>query len=85
MSASRPLNCDEALRRLDDYVDRELSSQEIRDVAAHLDICGMCSEEFDTEQELLAAIRAKLAHIKMPPDLMARISSRLQREQPGPG
>lgn len=80
MTGPRRMNCNEALHRLDDYLDRELSAEEIREVAAHLDGCGHCSEEFETEEELLAAIREKLRHIRMPADLMERISQRLQQE-----
>jgi anti-sigma factor (TIGR02949 family) len=78
VTAPRPLNCTEAFRRLDDYVDRELGPDDLVAVQEHLRHCTDCSEEFDTEQELLAAIRAKLTRIHLPADLMAKISARLR-------
>ena len=78
MTAPRPLNCTEAFRHLDDYVDRELDAAELAAVEEHLQHCRDCHEEFDTEQELLAAIRAKLTRIRLPADLMTKISARLR-------
>ena len=72
-----PLNCREAFRRLDDYVDRELTPDEVADVEAHLAVCVACTDEFAVERDLLDAIRARLKSIRMPPDLMNRISERL--------
>ena len=77
---SRPLSCAEAFALLDDYVDRELASAEVAAVRTHLEHCAKCAEEFTVEAELLAAIRQKLAKVRMPDELMARISARLARE-----
>ena len=38
------LNCKETLAHLDDYLDRELSPQEIKQVEWHLRICHHCSK-----------------------------------------
>ena len=78
MTAPRRLTCDEAFRQLDDYVDRELTEGELAAIEQHLDTCRRCADEFDTEQQLLAVIRAKVAQIRIPGDLMARISERLK-------
>jgi anti-sigma factor (TIGR02949 family) len=72
-----PLNCAETFRRLDDYVDRELSPDELAAVEAHLEQCLICAGEFAVEHELFEQIRSKLQRVRMPPDLMARISARL--------
>ena len=72
-----PLNCAETFRRLDDYVDRELSAEELAAVESHLDQCAICAGEFAVERDLLDAIRAKLARLRMPAGLMAKISTRL--------
>ena len=75
--AMDPLNCAETFRRLDDYVDRELSTEEYTAVAAHLEQCAICAGEFAVERDLLDQIRGKLTRVRMPADLMARIVSRL--------
>jgi anti-sigma factor (TIGR02949 family) len=78
--SGRELTCTEAFRRLDDFVDRELSPDEAADVEAHLGRCAECAAEFGVEREILEAIRAKLGHLAVPPDLKAKISARLDRE-----
>lgn len=65
--------CEEAFRRLDDYLDRELSSEEMTLVKAHLEICAGCAREFNFEESLLKGVRAKLRQIDVPPTLQARI------------
>ena len=78
MTAPRPLTCAEAFRHLDDYVDRELGPEELEAVEEHLARCRDCTDEFDTEQQLLGIIRAKLAQIRLPAGLMEKISARLR-------
>ena len=78
MTAPRPLTCAEAFLHLDDYVDRELGPADLAAVEAHLGQCRDCTDEFDTEQQLLGLIRAKLARIRLPDDLRARIAARLR-------
>ena len=75
--STEPLNCAETVRRLDDYVDRELSAEELAAVEEHLEQCALCAGEFVVERELLDEIRVKLTRLRMPAGLMARISSRL--------
>jgi anti-sigma factor (TIGR02949 family) len=71
-----PLNrytCEEAFRRLDDYLDRELSADEMALVNEHLEICAGCAREFSFESSLLRGVRDKLRQIDLPPSLQARI------------
>jgi anti-sigma factor (TIGR02949 family) len=65
--------CEEAFRRLDDYLDRELSTEESVLVKEHLDICAGCAREFSFEASLLRGVRDKLRQIDLPPSLQARI------------
>jgi len=79
-------NCEEVFRRLDDYVDRELSPREIELVEEHLGLCAMCAREFAFEQSLLRQVREKLARLTVPADLAQRIShalTELADEEPG--
>lgn len=75
--AKTPLNCAETFRRLDDYVDRELAPEEFAAVAAHLEQCAICADEFAVERDLLDGIRAKLTRVRVPDGLMAKIVARL--------
>jgi anti-sigma factor (TIGR02949 family) len=73
------LDCAEACRRLDDYVDRELSEADLAAVEEHLSFCADCAGEFALERELLECIREKLKSLRVPPGLMARIAERLSQ------
>lgn len=77
MTADR-LSCEEAFRRLDDYLDRELSPGELEEVRSHLDRCAVCTSEFALESEVLEGIRAKLRRLAVPEELRARVARRLR-------
>lgn len=77
------LNCTETFSRLDDYLDRELSRDELQAVEAHLERCAVCAREFGLERQVLETIRKKLKRLAVPPGLMARITAVLDREYPG--
>lgn len=74
------LSCSETFRRLDDYLDRELRPDEMTAVEAHLRRCTECAGEFDVERDLLTSIRDKLARLRVPPELRARIAAQLDLE-----
>ena len=79
-----PLNrytCEEAFRRLDDYLDRELSSEETVLVREHLEICVGCAREFNFEASVLKGVREKLRQIDVPESLQARILSVLEKQR----
>jgi anti-sigma factor (TIGR02949 family) len=65
--------CEEAFRRLDDYLDRELSADETALVREHLEICAGCAREFNFEASLLKGVREKLRQVDLPESLQARI------------
>ena len=79
----RPLTrftCEEAFRRLDDYLDRELSGAEMTLVREHLEICAGCAREFRFEESVLRGVRAKLRQIDVPASLRARVVRALEEE-----
>ena len=71
------MTCDEVLSRLDDYLDRNLSSEEVRLVDQHLDECLRCLQKYRFERSLLDGIRSRLRRISLPPHLLASIKLRL--------
>ena len=73
------LTCAETFRRLDDYLDRELSPDETVQVATHLKTCEICAEEFAVEREVWEGIRGKLLRLRVPHGLREKISSLLDR------
>jgi anti-sigma factor (TIGR02949 family) len=78
MEAS-PLNCQDAVRRLDDFVDRELDAEELTQVQHHLEHCSHCAAAFAFEASLLAELKQKLRRIAAPPQLLQRILERLDQ------
>jgi anti-sigma factor (TIGR02949 family) len=69
--------CEEAFRRLDDFLDRRLNPEETRLVEEHLRVCEACTREFTFEASVLNGVTHKLRQLTAPPDLVARILSQL--------
>jgi len=65
--------CEEAFRRLDDYLDRELTPEETALVHEHLETCAGCAREFTFEASVLRGVREKLRQIDLPESLQSRI------------
>jgi anti-sigma factor (TIGR02949 family) len=72
--------CEAILQRLDDYIDRELSADEVLVVERHLEECFACASQYRFEIRLIRDIRARLRRICLPGDLMTRIRLRLDAE-----
>ena len=79
------LTCEEVFRRLDDFLDRELSAEDMQLVREHLDTCEICTQEFQFEAGVIEGIRAKLQRIVLPVDLVARITRRIDEERRSTG
>lgn len=73
MNKPTACDCEEAFRRLGDYLDRELSADEIEMVKAHLELCQTCAVEFRFEESLLLELKAKARQAPTPPELLESI------------
>ena len=73
--------CEEMLRRLDDYLDRELTPAEVRRVEEHLQDCEACAREFGFEASVVRSVREKLREVDVPDSLLGRVSMALARER----
>jgi anti-sigma factor (TIGR02949 family) len=71
--------CEETFRRLDDFLDRELSAAEMAAVQEHLDTCQVCASEFAFEAGVLQHVRAKLRRIDAPKDLLAKVALKIEQ------
>ncbi|MEO6461951.1 MAG: zf-HC2 domain-containing protein [Candidatus Eisenbacteria bacterium] len=83
MSPSDPLPCEEVFRRLDDYLDRELTPAEMEQVKEHLERCAVCAGEFRFDETVLRLVRARLSRVQAPPGLLGAIRARLVPSDPG--
>lgn len=77
MSSVTRYTCEEMFRRLDRYLDRTLSEDELAMVMAHLEECAVCASEYRFEESLVEEVRGKLRRLDLPSDLMSRISAGL--------
>ena len=50
-------HCEQTMRKLSVYIDRELSDAEVRSVKAHLDDCPPCEKVFDFQAEMKRLVR----------------------------
>ncbi len=74
-------SCEEALRRLNDYLDHELTPDERVVVIQHLEICKPCFKRFSFEQTLIVSLREKLTHLRAPETLRAKLHILLRRPE----
>jgi mycothiol system anti-sigma-R factor len=75
--------CEETLRRLADYLDRELGEAELRLVREHIDTCAACAREYGFEAAVVQEVRAKLRRISAPAELVERLTAALAAERRG--
>ena len=73
MTKPTAMNCSQCIDRLADFVDRELTAEDVMRVEAHLDHCAACAREFRFEGAVVECIKAKLRRVRAPESLMERI------------
>ena len=77
MTDVRTISCEEALRRLFDYLDAELAGESQREVEQHLERCRNCFSRLEFERRLKSHT-AHLAHEPVSDDLDQRIRALLE-------
>ena len=65
--------CEDVLRRLDAYLDRELSEKEMQLVRQHVESCVTCAREVGFEGRVLDELKKKMRRVEMPAELSERI------------
>ena len=73
------MDCEQAIHRVYEYLDGELTMWRRRAIARHLDECPPCGDAFVFELEIRRVIVSK-CHEEVPADLKARIASALGLE-----
>ena len=72
MNETRPIDCEEALHRLLDFLDAELHVESLQELEQHLERCRGCFSRFEFEKRLKAHI-AELGSEPVPAELHHRI------------
>ena len=66
-------DCNDTLRELQTFLDREMSATARSVIHSHLEGCPDCLEAFDFHAELRVVIAAKCRNDEMPESLLAKI------------
>ncbi|MBS9402808.1 zf-HC2 domain-containing protein [Halomonas sp. TRM85114] len=80
--SARPLDCEEVIERLFEYLDRELDERQIADIEHHLARCRDCFTRAQFETRLRARVSAA-GTVTAPPRLHQRIRQLLDRFNDG--
>ena len=71
------MDCSQALYRMMEYVDGEMTAEDTRLLAAHLTSCAPCLAEHDLDQVLRELVQRSCACEPAPPQLRATIMQRI--------
>ncbi len=74
-------SCEEAVKRLNDYLDHELTESERQVVIKHLEICKPCLRRFTFEHTLVISLRQKIARLCAPAPLRAKLHILLHQDK----
>lgn len=72
MSGQAPVDCEDVLRHLFEWLDGELDEERHESVSAHLALCRSCFSRAEFEKRLKAHLR-DVGRATVPPDLERRI------------
>lgn len=70
-------DCSEALHRVYEYLDGEMTPEETERIAAHLQECGPCLREYDLDQALKALVKRSCQCEAAPTELRTQIMARI--------
>ena len=74
-------SCEEAIRRLNEYLDHQMSGVDRAVVLKHLEICRPCLRRFTFEQTLVVSLRQKVTLLCVPETLRAKLHGLLRNKE----
>src|SRR5947199_4848070 len=74
------MNCEEAIKLMDGYLDGELDPITSQTIEQHLRSCRNCEQAYETHRALVRAIGSAAPYYKAPAELRERIQSSLREE-----
>ena len=69
------MNCEEAIKLMDGYLDGELDPITSQKIDQHLGDCGDCEQRYAANNKLIRAIGSAMPYYKAPAELRERIQS----------
>ena len=73
-------SCEEAVKRLNEYLDHEMTPEERVVVLKHLEICRPCLKRFSFEQTLVVSLRQKVTVLCLPESLRLKLHGLLREK-----
>jgi mycothiol system anti-sigma-R factor len=73
------MNCKESLKKLYDFLDKELGTAPMGEIEKHLDCCRHCWDRFEFEKQLKALFKKSCCKEACPDALKRRIQSLLEK------
>jgi mycothiol system anti-sigma-R factor len=67
------MNCDGCMERLEQYVDRELTDQELNEVRHHLEDCPPCEHRYHLQAGLKRLVKLSCDQGSAPPTLREKL------------
>src|SRR6058998_4336833 len=74
------MNCEEATKLMDGYLDGELDPITSQTIERHLRDCRNCEQAYETHRALVRTIGSAAPYYKAPAELRERIQSSLREE-----
>jgi len=73
-------NCNDTIAKLYEYLDRELTLSERREVEVHLAHCPPCREHFRFEYNVLSVVKDRCRETAAPPELVERVRKLCEKQ-----
>ena len=67
------MSCEECIQKLDQFVDRELTDAEVRELKLHLEFCPPCEERYTFQADLKRLVRTCMEQDVAPASLRAKL------------
>ena len=67
------INCQEAVKKLYEYLDRQLTEEEAVEVIEHLERCPPCNDHFRFEEGILTRVSQACRQVEVPATLLERV------------
>lgn len=74
-------SCEEAVKRLNEYLDHELTESERVVVLKHLELCKPCLRRFTFEQTLIVSLRQKINRLCTPQPVRDKLHHLLRNSE----
>ncbi|HET7585139.1 MAG TPA: mycothiol system anti-sigma-R factor [Gemmatimonadaceae bacterium] len=76
-----PCSCEEAVERMYEFLDGELTPEVDEQIRRHLEVCARCHPAFEYERVFLRFLEQRCVIEKAPPELRRRLLDALLEEE----